>query len=66
MTYLEEVRETIKNHPELPKYVVEDVEKRINDWMQGEFATEWDAYLEAQNRYLNRIIENGNTTNKIK
>ena len=56
MTYLQEIEEIIKTHPEIPQVVVLDVLKRSRDWLEAEWATEMDNYILAQLRYARRFI----------
>ena len=54
--YVEMVNETIKNNPSINKMVVEDVTRRVADWLESPYATASDDYLRRQYEYLINFI----------
>lgn len=56
MTYLQEIEDIIKTHPEIPQAVVLDILQRSRDWMEGSDTTEDDNYIQQQLRYIKRWI----------
>lgn len=56
MTYLQEIEEIIKTHPEIPQAVVGDVIYRSRCWIEGYETSENDSYIEQQLQYLKRWI----------
>lgn len=56
MTYLQEIEEIIKTHPEIPQAIIGDVLQRSRDWMEGSETSEMDNYIQQQRNYLKRWI----------
>lgn len=54
ITDIEGLREVMKTD-RLPSHVVEDINKRINDWLESG-GSEKDIYIKNQINYANRVL----------
>ena len=56
MTYLQEIEEIIKTHPEIPQAVIGDVIYRVRNYLEMEHSGESDACILNNLNYLKRWI----------
>ena len=59
------IKDMVLFDEDIPKYVKEDVSKRVHDWLSVEGHSETDSYIATQYQYLLRVKESINKNASI-
>ena len=59
------IKDMVLFDEDIPKYVKEDVSKRVHDWLSVEGHSETDSYIKNQYSYLLRVKESINKNASI-